>query len=97
MSTIKISFMMIVLFIITVDGFGQKAPTITKVEPANLGEAVALAGGEPLVRQEILDITRDFPEIICLVFTNGLLIDDDLLVKLKGQRNFVPVADTTRQ
>jgi len=52
---------------------------------------MVLAGGEPLVRQEILDITRDFPEIICLVFTNGLLIDDDLLAKLKGQRNFVPV------
>jgi len=52
---------------------------------------MVLAGGEPLVRQEILDITKDYPEIICLVFTNGLLIDDDLLVKLKGQRNFVPV------
>ncbi|MFC1983645.1 radical SAM protein [Chloroflexota bacterium] len=52
---------------------------------------MVLAGGEPLVRQEILDITRDFPEIICLVFTNGLLIADDLLAKLKGQRNFVPV------
>ncbi|UCH50747.1 MAG: radical SAM protein, partial [Chloroflexota bacterium] len=52
---------------------------------------MVLAGGEPLVRQEILDITKDYPEIICLVFTNGLLIDDDLMVKLKGQRNFVPV------
>ncbi|MFC2047709.1 radical SAM protein, partial [Chloroflexota bacterium] len=52
---------------------------------------MVIAGGEPLVRHEILDITKDYPEIICLVFTNGLLIDDDLLVKLKGQRNFVPV------
>jgi len=52
---------------------------------------MVLAGGEPLVRQEILDITKDYPEIICLVFTNGLLIDDPLLAKLKGQRNFVPV------
>jgi len=52
---------------------------------------VVLAGGEPLVRHEISDITRDFPEIIFLVFTNGTLIDEDLLAKLKGQRNFVPV------
>ncbi|HEY87224.1 MAG TPA: radical SAM protein [Dehalococcoidia bacterium] len=52
---------------------------------------MVIAGGEPLVRKEFLDITRDFPEIIFLVFTNGMLIDDDLIVKLKGQRNFIPV------
>jgi MoaA/NifB/PqqE/SkfB family radical SAM enzyme len=52
---------------------------------------MVLAGGEPLIREEIVDITKDYPEIICLVFTNGLLIDDDLLTKLRGQRNFVPV------
>jgi MoaA/NifB/PqqE/SkfB family radical SAM enzyme len=52
---------------------------------------VVIAGGEPLVREEIIDILNKFPEIIFLVFTNGLLIDDDLLKKLKGQNNFVPV------
>lgn len=52
---------------------------------------VVIGGGEPLVREEIVDITKKFPEIIFLVFTNGLLIDDDLLRKLKGQNNFVPV------
>lgn len=51
---------------------------------------MVLAGGEPFIRKEILDITKDFPEIIFLVFTNGLLIDDDLLTKLKRQRNLVP-------
>jgi MoaA/NifB/PqqE/SkfB family radical SAM enzyme len=52
---------------------------------------IVIGGGEPLVRQEILDITKDFPEIIFLVFTNGLLINDDMLMKLKRQNNFVPV------
>ncbi|MFC2166384.1 radical SAM protein [Acidobacteriota bacterium] len=52
---------------------------------------VVLAGGEPLVNKHILDITRDFPEIIFLVFTNGLLIDEEWLGRLKGQHNFVPV------
>ena len=52
---------------------------------------IVIGGGEPLIRKEISDITQDFPEIIFLVFTNGLLIDDDLLTKLKGQNNFVPV------
>ncbi len=52
---------------------------------------IVLAGGEPLLRGEILHITRNFPEIIFLTFTNGLLIDDELLVQLKRQNNFVPV------
>ncbi len=52
---------------------------------------IVIAGGEPLVRQEMLDITKDFPEIVFLIFTNGLLINEEILRKLKGQRNIVPV------
>ena len=52
---------------------------------------MVLAGGEPFVRQEILDITKDFPEIIFLVFTNGLMINAELLAKIKKQKNVVPV------
>ena len=52
---------------------------------------VIIAGGEPLVRLEILDIIIDFPEITFLVFTNGLLIDEEVVLKLKKLRNFVPV------
>ena len=51
----------------------------------------ALAGGEPFVRREVLDITKEFPEIIFLIFTNGLLIDEELLMKMKKQKNIVPV------
>ena len=52
---------------------------------------MVLAGGEPFVRQEILDITKGFPEITFLIFTNGLMINDKLLAKLKKQKNIVPV------
>ncbi len=52
---------------------------------------VVIAGGEPLVRREILDITKGFPEIIFLLFTNGLLINEEILMRLKGQKNVVPV------
>jgi MoaA/NifB/PqqE/SkfB family radical SAM enzyme len=52
---------------------------------------MVIAGGEPFVRLEIVDIMKDFPEIIFLVFTNGLLIDEDLLVKLRRQKNVVPL------
>jgi len=52
---------------------------------------VILGGGEPLVRREILEITKCFPEIIFLIFTNGLLINENIIAKIKKQRNVVPV------
>jgi len=52
---------------------------------------VILGGGEPFAREEILDITRRFPNIIFPVFTNGLLINDRLMAGLKKQKNVVPV------
>jgi MoaA/NifB/PqqE/SkfB family radical SAM enzyme len=52
---------------------------------------MVLAGGEPFVRPEILDITNMFPEIIFLIFTNGLMINNELIAKLKRQKNVVPV------
>jgi MoaA/NifB/PqqE/SkfB family radical SAM enzyme len=50
-----------------------------------------IAGGEPLTRPEIVDIARDFPRIIFLLVTNGLLLDAPLIERLKRQRNTVPV------
>ena len=50
-----------------------------------------IAGGEPFLRPEILEIMKDFPEILFLVFTNGLLIDQKMLGRFKKQRNVVPM------
>jgi len=50
-----------------------------------------IAGGEPLVRPEIVEITRDFPHIVFLLITNGLLLDKPLIEQLTTQRNTVPV------
>ncbi len=62
------------------------------VEAKELGISfVVVAGGEPLLREKLIDITMRTPEIIFLVFTNGLLLDDELLARLDGQRNLVPV------
>jgi MoaA/NifB/PqqE/SkfB family radical SAM enzyme len=52
---------------------------------------ILIAGGEPLTRPEILDITGEFPGMIFPLFTNGLLIDDKTIKRLKKQRNVVPV------
>ncbi len=50
-----------------------------------------IAGGEPLTRPEMVDIARDYPHIIFLLVTNGLLLDSTLIRKLSSLRNVVPV------
>jgi MoaA/NifB/PqqE/SkfB family radical SAM enzyme len=50
-----------------------------------------IAGGEPLTRPEIMDITRAFPHIIFLLVTNGMLLDAAMIERLAKQRNTVPV------
>ncbi|HDQ45823.1 MAG TPA: radical SAM protein [bacterium] len=50
-----------------------------------------LAGGEPLVRPEILDITRRYRNITFFLFTNGMLIDDAMTRIFRKQKNIVPV------
>ena len=51
---------------------------------------IVLAGGEPLMRPKILELTKKYPEIMFLMFTNGLLITDALLSRMSKKRNVVP-------
>ncbi len=61
-------------------------------EAGDLGVSFfVVAGGEPFMRPALLDITEKYPEMIFLVFTNGLLIDDPILTRLTGQRNVIPL------
>lgn len=61
-------------------------------EARNLGIFISLlAGGEPLTRPEILEIAAGFPEIIFPVFTNGLLINEEIVRHFKTHKNIVPV------
>ncbi|MHA1168715.1 MAG: radical SAM/SPASM domain-containing protein [Candidatus Hodarchaeales archaeon] len=60
-------------------------------EARDLGVSlIVLVGGEPLMREELLDITRLFPEIVFLLVTNGLLINEQTIKRLKKQRNVIP-------
>ena len=52
---------------------------------------IMLAGGEPLTRPEILDVTRRFPDVIFPLFTNGMLLDEALVRRLKRLRHVIPV------
>ncbi len=52
---------------------------------------IMLAGGEPLMRPGILDVTREFPGIVFPFFTNGLLLDDPIVARFRGQPQVIPV------
>jgi MoaA/NifB/PqqE/SkfB family radical SAM enzyme len=52
---------------------------------------IIIAGGEPLVRKEIISIIASHPDIIFPVFTNGLLIDEEMMAMLEKQKNFIPI------
>ncbi|SHH84712.1 Radical SAM superfamily enzyme, MoaA/NifB/PqqE/SkfB family [Sporobacter termitidis DSM 10068] len=52
---------------------------------------VLLAGGEPLMRKEVLEAAAGFPDIVFPVFTNGTMLDDDMLKLFHKNRNLVPV------
>jgi MoaA/NifB/PqqE/SkfB family radical SAM enzyme len=61
-------------------------------EASDLGVSFfVVAGGEPFMCQTLLDITGKYPEMVFLVFTNGLLIDDQLLERMMKQKNVIPL------
>ncbi len=52
---------------------------------------VMLLGGEPFIRHDIVQVTGSFPEIIFLVFTNGMLLSREIVNELKRQKHVVPM------
>lgn len=62
-------------------------------QAAELGVSIiVIAGGEPFVRaDEIIRITQAHPTILFPVFTNGLLIDEQMAGILSSCRNIIPL------
>ena len=52
---------------------------------------IVLAGGEPLLREDIISKASKHPEILFPIFTNGTLLNDDYLKVFDKNRNLVPV------
>lgn len=75
------------------------APELTTAEltgilrqASDLGIGIALlAGGEPLLRPDLLEITEQRPEMLFPLFTNGTLLDNACLDRLTRQRHVIPV------
>lgn len=61
-------------------------------EAAELGVSfILLAGGEPLTRRDVLHAAAGRPDIVFPIFTNGTMLDDELITLLDKKRNLVPV------
>ncbi len=61
-------------------------------EAEALGVAfILLAGGEPLLRREVLEVAADFPGIVFPTFTNGTLLEAETLALFDRYRNLLPI------
>jgi MoaA/NifB/PqqE/SkfB family radical SAM enzyme len=77
----------------------KKGPELTTerlgailAEAEGLGvSSVLVAGGEPLTRSDIFDITKRFPNMTFPLFTNGMLLDQTVVKRLQAQRHVIPV------
>ena len=61
-------------------------------ESKNLGIGfILLAGGEPLLRKNVISGAGKIPEILFPIFTNGTMIDEAYIEIFEKYRNLVPV------
>ncbi len=52
---------------------------------------ILLAGGEPLLRRDVVEIAGNHPDILFPLFTNGTLLDDRYLRLFRQKRNLLPM------
>ncbi len=52
---------------------------------------ILLAGGEPMVRRDVIEQAAAVPEILFPVFTNGTLLTDEVFSLLEEHRNLIPI------
>lgn len=52
---------------------------------------ILLAGGEPLLRRDVMEAAGEYPDILFPVFTNGTLLNDEYIKLFDRKRNLLPV------
>lgn len=52
---------------------------------------ILLAGGEPLMRRDVIEAAGEYPDILFPVFTNGTLFGDKYIKLFDKKRNLVPI------
>ena len=62
------------------------------LEARDLGISfILLAGGEPMIRRDVIEAAGQIPEILFPIFTNGTFMDDVYFDLLSTHRNLVPI------
>lgn len=62
------------------------------LEASELGiNFILLAGGEPLLRKNVIEIAKNHKKILFPIFTNGTLINDEYLEIFNKNRNLLPI------
>ena len=52
---------------------------------------IVLAGGEPLLREDVILKAADYPEILFPVFTNGTMLNEKYFDLIDKKRNIIPI------
>ena len=52
---------------------------------------ILLAGGEPMIRKDVIRAAGSVEEILFPIFTNGTMIDDDYMELFDRHRNLIPI------
>lgn len=52
---------------------------------------IVLAGGEPLLREDVILKASEFPEILFPIFTNGTVLNNDYFDLFDKNRNLIPI------
>ena len=52
---------------------------------------IVLAGGEPMLRWDVILKASNFPEILFPIFTNGTILNDDYIKLFDKYRNLIPI------
>lgn len=52
---------------------------------------ILLAGGEPLLRRDVVEAAADYPNILFPIFTNGTVMDERYITLFDAHRNLIPV------
>ncbi|MCI6857667.1 MAG: radical SAM protein [Eubacterium sp.] len=52
---------------------------------------IILAGGEPMIRRDVIEMAGSNRKILFPIFTNGTLFDDTYILLLKKNRNLIPI------
>ena len=61
-------------------------------EGSDLGVSfILLAGGEPLLRRDVIEAAGQVPDVLFPIFTNGTMLDESYLRLFGKHRNLVPI------